>query len=131
MLLDVSSLFAKNISVVDGTPEVLDMGEKGIGRVRGLNLFVEISEAVAGATALTFKLYSAESEDGSAKEEILVSPEYAVARLKRGFSFITELPAVTQRYLIFEVVADGVATAGRYWAGLTGSEQYAAHNRMQ
>ncbi len=131
MLLDVSSLFAKNISVADGTPEVLDMGEKGIGRVRGLNLFVEISEAVAGATSLTFKLYAGASEDGSDKEEIMVSPEYAVARLKQGFSFISELPAVTERYLFFEVVVDGVATAGKYWAGLTGSEQYAAHNRMQ
>ena len=129
MLLDVSSLFAQNISMVDGVPEVIDLGEKGLGRVRGLNLFVEISEEVAGLESASFHLYSADNTAGTEnREEILVSPVCSREKLKRGFCYMAELPATVQRYLIFEVKKSGAATAGRYWAGLTGSEQYAAHN---
>ena len=129
MLLDVSSLFAQNISMVDGKPEAVDLGEKGLGRVRGMNLFVEISEDVAGLESVSFHLYSADNAAGTEnREEILVSPDYGLQKLQKGFCFMAELPATQKRYLLFEVVRSGTATAGRYWAGLTGSEQYAAHN---
>ncbi len=129
MLLDVSSLFAKDLNIVSGTPEVLYLGEKGLGHINGIRFFVEISEKVEGLNAVTFRLFAASDEAGTEnKEEILLSPAYKVERLKKGFSFMIELPATQRPYLILEVEKDGTATAGKYWAGLTSSEQYAAHN---
>lgn len=129
MLLDVSSLFAKDLSIASGTPEVVYLGEKGLGRVRGISFFVEISEQVEGLNAVTFRLFTASDKAGKKdKEEILLSPAYTVNRLRKGFSFMVELPATQKPYLILEVEKDGAATAGKYWAGLTSSEQYAAHN---
>ena len=129
MLLDAGSLFAKDQSIVDGTIEVIDLGVKGLGRGNGINFFMEISADVVGLTSATFRLFNADDEAGTQnKEEILVSPEYQEEKLTKGFSFIVELPATKKRYLILEIEKNGVATAGRYWAGLTGSEQYAAHN---
>ncbi len=129
MLLDVSSLFAKNLSLVDGEVEVLDIGEKGLGRVQGINFFAEISEDVSGLSTLSFCLYTAGNEEGTEdKEEILVTPEYPLSRLKKGFSCSFELPATKNRYLLLEVNKTGTATGGKFWAGLSSSEQYAAHN---
>ena len=130
MLLDVSCLFAQNLSLVDGVPTVLDMGEKGLGRVKGLNLFVEMSEAAAGLTSANFKLFLADDEEGAEnKTEILATPEYTAAKMVKGFACQFEVPALDKRYLILEVDKTGTATAGKYWAGLTTAEQYAYHNR--
>ena len=130
MLIDIDGLFAQNVSLVDSDNKAVELGEKGLGYGSGIKFFVEVSEDFSGVSSVSWKLSMADDEAGAVnKEDLLISPEYSVDRLKKGFCFMLELPATDRKYLLLETVKDGVASAGRYWSGLTSSEQYAAHNR--
>ena len=93
-----------------------------------INLFIEMVEAATGVTSVTWKFYTAHDKEGTLeKTEILSTPLLSAETLKKGYIFEVPIPITQQRYLILEITKDGTATAGRYWAGLTTSEQFGHH----
>lgn len=132
MLIDKSCLFAENTELSDPEHVVIDLGERGMGTGGYINLFIEMVEAAAGVTSVTWRFYTAHDKEGTLeKTEIISTPALPVSRLKRGYIFEVPIPVTEQRYLILEIEKDGTATGGRYWAGLTTSEQFGWHNRSK
>ncbi len=129
MLLDNGLLFAKALDV-GGTHKALDMGEKGSGFNTDLRFFVDITEEVAGATAIKFTLSSADDEAGTVnKTPLFTSHTLEGVSLKVGTPINLVMPSVNQKYLILDADVTGTATAGKYWAGLTTSAQESWHNQ--
>ena len=132
MLIDKSCLLAENTELANPEHTVIDLGEKGMGTGGYINLFIEMVASAAGLTSATWKFYTAYDKDGTLeKTEILSTPLLTAEKLKKGYIFEVPIPITEQRYLILEIEKDGTATAGRYWAGLTTSEQFGHHNRAQ
>ena len=132
MLIDKSNLFAQNTELANPEHTVLDLGERGMGTGGYINLFIEMVEGAAGVTSATWRFFTAHDKEGMLENtEILATPALPIERLKKGYIFEVPIPITEQRYLILEIEKDGTATAGRYWAGLTTSEQFGHHNRTQ
>ena len=129
MLIDVDNLFAKDIPIGD-TPKVICLGKGGIGHNESLRFFVDITEDVAGATAVKFTLSTADDEAGTLnKTTLFVSQTIEGNALKAGIPVSIIMPSTKQKYLMMDVDTTGTATGGRYWAGLTTSIEDSWHNQ--
>ena len=129
MQLDIENTLAKNTSLISPEHKVIDLGCKGMGKGGDLNIFIGMTEAAAGITSCNWKFYLSDDEDGTInKTEVLATPEFQVATLNKGFTFMTTVPNTSQRYLSLETDKTGTATAGKYWSGFTRGQQYGYHN---
>jgi hypothetical protein len=112
MILDAMLLFSENQKLT-GTKEsnVVDFQEPGDAVGQELTIRVIVAEAFAGASGLQIKLQT--SGDGSAWEDVIMTPSIAAAKLTRGAEvFRVRTPNGLKRYARLQYVVSGSASAG-------------------
>lgn len=98
------------------------VGDVGIGET--LRLYVQIDQALAGATAVQIVLQTDDNEAFSSPVAIYTSQSFAAAAVVAGAELVdVEIPRGAERYLRVGYVLTGTATAGQATAVLVENVQ--------
>lgn len=104
--------------------QAVNLGPSNIG------FTVLAQEDFVGATSIDIQVVGSASEDMSSPEVLFSSTPILLAKLVKGPLFTGSLPMHKPfKYIAFNYVVDGTATAGKLFAALTyGNVSYTAYN---
>lgn len=127
------------VTVTAGSTNVIDLGATGtpygasaalvadVGKGNDIPLIIEVTEAFATLTSLTFSLETDDNAAFSSPTTVASGPAVPVASLTLGavINFPARLPIGTnERYLRLKyTVAGTTATAGKIFAGIVAARQ--------